>query len=230
MLADARSGGASRHVPVKAKGRLPAAERRAAIVKAAIHRFAKHGFRGTTTRELAAAAGVSEPVLYQHFATKRDLYTAIVDHLIAEAHERFDQRANQLEPLANDREFLQWLGEGILAYHLEDPDRVRLLLFSALEGHELADLWFEKATMDQIRWVERSLEKRIAAGTIRIREPELVARAFIFMVGHFGLKHLLFPGRCAPPPDARLVEKLVDIFLNGIAVQKGTTDEDHAES
>lgn len=230
MLADARSDGTSRAVPAKTKGRLPAAERRAAIVQAAIHRFAKHGFRGTTTRELAAAAGVSEPVLYQHFATKRDLYNAIVDHLIEEAHERFDQRAKQLEAVANDREFLQWLGESILAYHMEDPDRIRLLLFSALERHELADLWFQKATMDQIRWVEASLEKRMAAGTIRIREPELVARAFIFMVSHFGLKHLLFAGRCAPAPDARMVEKLVDIFLNGIADHREITDKGHEKS
>lgn len=206
------------------------AERRAAIVQAAIRRFAMHGFRGTTTRELAAAAGVSEPVLYQHFATKRDLYTAIVDQLIAQAHERFDERAKRLEPEATDREFLQWLGESILAYHAEDPDRVRLLLFSALEGHELADLWFEKATLDFIRWVEKHLEKRVAAGAIRSESPEMLARAFIFMVSHFGLMHLLFPGRCVPAPDPHLVEKLVDIFLNGIAIHGQITDESHGNS
>lgn len=205
------------------------AERRAAIVQAAIRRFAMHGFRGTTTRELAAAAGVSEPVLYQHFATKRDLYTAIVDQLIAQAHERFDERARQLEPEATDRQFLQWLGESILAYHSEDPDRVRLLVFSALEGHELADLWYEKATLDFIRWVEKHLEKRVAAGAIRAESPEFLARAFIFMVSHFGFMHLLFPGRCVPAPDAHLVEKLVDIFLNGIAIHE-QTDESHDES
>ncbi len=206
------------------------AERRAAIVQAAIRRFAMHGFRGTTTRELAAAAGVSEPVLYQHFATKRDLYTAIVDQLIAQAHERFDERAKQLEPEATDREFLQWLGESILAYHSEDPDRVRLLVFSALEGHELADLWFEKATLDFIRWVEKHLEKRIAAGAIRAESPEMLARAFIFMVSHFGFMHLLFPGHCAPAPDAGLVKRLVDIYLNGIALDRQITDESHGNS
>ncbi len=206
------------------------AQRRSAIVQAAIRRFAMHGFRGTTTRELAAAAGVSEPVLYQHFATKRDLYTAIVDQLIAQAHERFDERAKQLEPDATDRQFLQWLGESILAYHSEDPDRVRLLVFSALEGHELADLWYEKATLDFIRWVEKHLEKRVAAGAIVAESPELLARAFIFMVSHFGFVRLLFPKQCAPAPDARLVEKLVDIFLYGIANQSRISDGRHGES
>jgi len=206
------------------------AERRAAIVQAAIRRFAIHGFRGTTTRELAAAAGVSEPVLYQHFATKRDLYTAIVDQLIAQAHERFDERAKKLEPEATDREFLQWLGESILAYHSEDPDRVRLLVFSALEGHELADLWFEKATMDFIRWVEKHLETRIAAGAIRPESPELLAKAFIFMVSHFGFMRLLFPKHCTTAPDSGLVERLVEIFLSGIATNQQTPTDSHDKS
>lgn len=224
MLADASQGAVNSG---KSKARMSGTERRAAIVQAAIRRFAMHGFRGTTTRELAAAAGVSEPVLYQHFATKRDLYTAIVDQLIDQAHKRFDERAKQLEPEATDREFLQWLGESILAYHSEDPDRVRLLVFSALEGHELADLWYEKATLDFIRWVEKHLEKRIAAGAIRQESPELLARAFIFMVSHFGFMQLLFPRRCSPPPDATTVEKLVDIFLNGIATNRNSEEKRH---
>ena len=53
-------------------------ERRAAIIEAAARIFAEKGFRGTTTRELAAAVGVTEPVLYEHFRTKRDLYSAII--------------------------------------------------------------------------------------------------------------------------------------------------------
>ena len=59
--------------------RMKSAERRDAIVRSAIHLFAEKGFRGATTRELAAAAGVTEPVLYQHFRTKSDLYSAIIE-------------------------------------------------------------------------------------------------------------------------------------------------------
>ena len=59
--------------------RLSGAQRRAAILDAAIELFASRGFRGVTTREIAAAVGVTEPVLYQHFPSKRDLYTAIIE-------------------------------------------------------------------------------------------------------------------------------------------------------
>ena len=59
--------------------RLSSQQRRSAILGTAIRLFAERGFRGVTTRELAAAVGVSEPVLYQHFPSKKELYSAIIE-------------------------------------------------------------------------------------------------------------------------------------------------------
>ena len=61
--------------------RLPAAERRLALVETAIRVFSEGSYRGTTTAEIAKAAGVSEPILYRHFASKRDLYVAALDRV-----------------------------------------------------------------------------------------------------------------------------------------------------
>src|SRR5512145_2627570 len=58
--------------------RLTADERRNAIVTAATKVFAENGFHGTTTRELAKAAGVSEALLYKHFPSKESLYAAML--------------------------------------------------------------------------------------------------------------------------------------------------------
>jgi len=57
--------------------RLSSDERRAAIVEAVIPVFAKNGFHGTTTKNLAEAAGVSEALLYRHFPSKDSLYEEI---------------------------------------------------------------------------------------------------------------------------------------------------------
>ncbi|MBD0329537.1 MAG: TetR/AcrR family transcriptional regulator [Thermoleophilia bacterium] len=62
-----------------AAARLPAAERRHAIVEAALAVFSAHSYTRSTTAEIARAAGVSEPVLYRHFPSKRDLYLACLD-------------------------------------------------------------------------------------------------------------------------------------------------------
>src|ERR1700675_3253004 len=59
-------------------GRLDSDERRKAIVEAAVPLFARTGFAGTTTRELAAAAGVSEALLFRHFPSKQSLYREIL--------------------------------------------------------------------------------------------------------------------------------------------------------
>jgi AcrR family transcriptional regulator len=58
---------------------MPAAERRKCIVDAALPAFARSSYRGVTTAEIARAVGVSEPILYRHFPSKRDLYLACVD-------------------------------------------------------------------------------------------------------------------------------------------------------
>ena len=59
--------------------RLSADVRKQAIVDAVRDVFAEKGFDGTTTRELAKAAGVSEALLYKHFPSKESLYTAMLD-------------------------------------------------------------------------------------------------------------------------------------------------------
>ena len=59
--------------------RLPAAERRTAIVAAALEVFGSGSYGGSTTAEIARAAGVSEPIIYRHFASKRELWFACVD-------------------------------------------------------------------------------------------------------------------------------------------------------
>jgi AcrR family transcriptional regulator len=66
-------------------GRLPAAERRQALVEAALRVFSAGSYAGATTAEIAREAGISEPILYRHFASKRDLYFACLD----EAWNRF---------------------------------------------------------------------------------------------------------------------------------------------
>ncbi|MFT3686740.1 MAG: TetR/AcrR family transcriptional regulator [Phycisphaerales bacterium] len=59
--------------------RLPANERKAQLLDTAAEVFAKYGYSGTTTAELAKAAGVSEPIIYRHFKNKKELFIALVE-------------------------------------------------------------------------------------------------------------------------------------------------------
>src|SRR6516165_1200789 len=59
--------------------RLTASDRRRQLLESALDLFAKKGFAATTTKEIAAAAGVTEAIIFRHFPTKLDLYSAVLD-------------------------------------------------------------------------------------------------------------------------------------------------------
>jgi AcrR family transcriptional regulator len=75
--------------------RLPASERRSAIVDAALRVFSEGSYAGATTADLARAAGVSEPILYRHFASKRDLYFACLDEAWQRIRERIESQVSE---------------------------------------------------------------------------------------------------------------------------------------
>jgi len=89
--------------------RLPAAERREALIATAIRVFSDGSYRGTTTAEIARAAGISEPILYRHFASKRDLYLAALDHVWGKARASWERA---LASTDNVREALETMGRG----------------------------------------------------------------------------------------------------------------------
>src|SRR3954462_3895250 len=60
--------------------RLPASDRRRQLVETALDIFSRKGFQGTTTKEIAAAAGVTEAIIFRHFPSKQALYNAVFDY------------------------------------------------------------------------------------------------------------------------------------------------------
>ena len=72
--------------------RMAAADRRRHLIETAILLFTEGSYRGTTTAEIARAAGVSEPILYRHFASKRDLYLASLEHVWAKTREDWERK------------------------------------------------------------------------------------------------------------------------------------------
>ncbi len=201
------------------KVRMKSEERRAAIVRSAIHLSAEKGFRGTTTRELAAAAGVTEPVLYQHFRAKSDLYSAIIEAKAGEVSGNAAALA-ELAQSGDDRAFFGALGELILRRYQEDPELTRLLFFSSLERHELADLFFERIYSGFYKLVTGYIGRRVRQGAFRKVNPEVAARGLIGMISYHGQVALLFPRRFSIANRRRIASEMVSIFLDGIAESK----------
>lgn len=195
--------------------RMRSDERRASIVAEAVRLFAENGFRGTTTRRLAGSLKITEPVLYQHFATKEELYRAIIEEKATSTVEG-RERLTELAHGSDDRVFFAYLGEMILEKFESDPAFMRLLLYSALERHELADLFFENHIQDFYALVSGYIERRIREGAMRTVDPMAAARGFIGMIGYHGEVNMLFGNKLPKFDRHKLVEDLVSIFLKGI--------------
>ena len=127
----------------KASPRMTAVDRRQQILDVAIQLFSQKGFRGTTTKEIALAAGVNEAIIFRHFATKRELYSAIIDQKACSMRmESVDAEIEKAVAQGNDRKVFETIAFHILSRHEEDETFMRLMFYSALEGHELSDLFF----------------------------------------------------------------------------------------
>lgn len=193
--------------------RLTAAERRAAIIESAIRLFADRGFRGATTRELAAAVGVSEPVLYQHFPSKRDLYKAIIESTMERAHQTYDlEQHGQLAPEA----FFRGMAGIMVDFYQQNADYVRLLFYSALERHELSRMFHERHACTHFDYLAGYVRRQIEAGVFRPVDPLMAARMFTGMVADVALKAVLQPDTETPQSREALLDGMVDIFLRGV--------------
>ncbi|HKH00960.1 MAG TPA: TetR/AcrR family transcriptional regulator [Bradyrhizobium sp.] len=150
--------------------------RRQLILSAAKRCFARHGFAGTTTKSVAAAAAVSEGLLFKHFPTKSALYAEI----LLEACEA-DPALHRLLELQPSTETLVVLIREMVRHfqHVaETPDqqeaqRLRLMISSHLDDGEFARLCYEKIGELIGPVFVASLERAVAAGdATRIgREP-----------------------------------------------------------
>ena len=194
-------------------------ERRACIVNAACKLFSEKGFRGVTTRELASAVGVTEPVLYEHFKTKRDLYSAIIERKAQEGFEVVRRIRDKFAESPDDHAFFVNLADSILQWYVRDPAFIRLLLFSNLEGDELKDLFHERGR-ECMAIVASYIARRVDAGAMREVDPSVAARAFFGMVAHYAMTVVIFGLNPIPRPTAEVVHEMVSIFIGGLCKQE----------
>jgi TetR/AcrR family transcriptional regulator len=159
--------------------RLPAEERKAAVLDCACGIFSTGSYRGTTTAEIARQAGVTEPVLYRHFASKRDLYLAVLEESWSRLRAMWQQEVDG-EP--DPRFWVAAMGRAYFA--TEDPKLLcaELWMQALTEASDDAEIRrFLRKQMREVHdfvsdVVRRSQE---AGGILPDRDPS--AEAWIFI-------------------------------------------------
>jgi AcrR family transcriptional regulator len=202
--------------------RMSAEDRKLQILRIAVSLFSQKGFGGTTTKEIAQAAGVSEAMVFRHFATKQELYSAILDHKACSGDSMNpEQMVAEALKQKDDRGVFEQLALGALNHHECDPEFQRLLLHSALEGHELAEMFFEKFVRRVYELLGGYLAERQRDGAIVRMDPAIVVRSFIGMIIHHSLNNNLWDPkrRLLKISNEDAAKHFTDILLNGISLK-----------
>jgi AcrR family transcriptional regulator len=139
-------------VPEAIARRLPADQRREQLLEVALRLFAVRGFAATTMDDIAAAAGVTKPLLYQHFDSKRALYLELVDSVARDMLVAIDKATSEADGPR------QKVEAGLAAYFelvVENQNAFKLLF-----GSDVPDDWDLSRAL---RRVEDTVAERVYA-------------------------------------------------------------------
>lgn len=209
--------------PEAATGRMSGDERRSQILQIAIGLFSKKGFSGTTTKEIARVAGVSEAMVFRHFATKEELYSAIIDFKACEGGMRvlpWEKDIVEKKAIEENDDYNVFYNFAVnaLEHQQNDVDFMRLLLHSALEGHELSQMFFERFISRLYEFLSTYIRKRQEDGAMREIEPRVVVRAFLGMIIHHSLHNILWDKsrRLLDISNEEAAHEFASILLRGV--------------
>jgi AcrR family transcriptional regulator len=117
------------------KARLPAQERKEQLLDCALDLFAKHGYARATTAQLARMAQVTEPIIYRHFESKRDLFVALIQRTAVRTLEHWSRR---LEGITDPAERLRLLlADNPMTHEGAKEYRVLLQAITEMEDDEV---------------------------------------------------------------------------------------------
>jgi AcrR family transcriptional regulator len=184
---------------------------RGALVAAARLLFAKRGYAGVGTEEIARAAGVTRGALYHHFGGKRELFEAVYERIEVELAERIAAgalQANAASPLAAMR-----AGAEMFLLASTEPETQRIVL---LDGPSVLgwDRWREIATEHGLGLIEATLQAAIDAGEV---DPQPVRPLAHVLMGALDEAAMLV-ARAEDPERMRAeVGQTIEVLLGGLS-------------
>jgi AcrR family transcriptional regulator len=197
--------------------------RRLQILQTAVSLFSQRGFKGTTTKEIAKAAGVSEAMVFRHFENKDALYGAILDTKgCQDGVHRFPWEENEVLRTAieqkDDLAVFYNIAFDALKKHQADEGFMRLLFYSALEEHVLAERFFHEFIERIYEFIGGYIEERQRDGAFREINPRIVVRAWLGMLIHHSLNNILWDKKriILDIPNEEAAKNFAEILLGGV--------------
>ncbi|MEM6449286.1 MAG: TetR/AcrR family transcriptional regulator [Cyanobacteria bacterium P01_D01_bin.105] len=183
------------------------------ILKSAEKLFAKHGYGGTTTRDLAQAAGVAEGTLFRHFENKKAILVEVATRGWMEI---LTDLLTELSEMGSYKAVAQVMRKRMLSLNA-NTDMLRVCFMEAQFHPELRDR-IQADVIDKMTDVaEAFFQTAMDRGVYRQMNPRVVARIFLGMFTVSGFSQSTMADEANTPEDMKeMAEMLADIFLNGV--------------
>jgi AcrR family transcriptional regulator len=186
---------------------MTSAERREQLIDIARALFAERAFEGTSIEELASRAGVSKPIVYEHFGGKEGLYAVVVDREVRQLLSMMRSSLTAGDP----RELLEQAAFALLDYIEESSDGFRILVRDSPIGSESGS--FVSIIGDIASRVEYILEAEFKSRGFDAKNAPMYSQMLVGMVGTTGQWWL----DARKPAKSVVAAHLVNLAWNGLS-------------
>lgn len=189
------------------------AQTRDRILQAAQKLFAAQGYDGTTTRDLAQAAGVAEGTLFRHFANKKAILVEVATKGWVEI---LTDLLTELSEMGSYKAVAQVMRRRMWNMH-KNSDLLRVCFMEAQFHPDLRDRIQEEIIEKMSGVAEAYFQEAMDKGVYRQMDAKLVAKVFLgmFAIAGFSDSTIMSP-ESSPQELQKMAEGLADIFLNGV--------------
>lgn len=192
-------------------------ETRTRILNAALKLFAKQGYDGTTTRDLAERASVAEGTLFRHFANKKAILIEVATQGWIEI---LTDLLTELSEMGSYKAVAQVMRRRMLNLH-QNADLLKVCFMEAQFHPDLREKIQSEVIEKMTDVAEAFFQTAMEQGIYRKMDPKLVARVFLgmFTIAGFSQDTIMSPGS-SPTEMKDMAEGLADIFLNGVLAKE----------
>ncbi len=196
---------------------MTAESRRDQLIQVAVDLFSRNGYVGTTTKSIAAEAGVSEAIIFRHFSTKEDLYAAILDYKANQAGvEEWLLGVRDAADRGDDEALFRSFSERILESYRRDPYFQRLMFYSSLEGHAFAKVFQKRRGLPIFDFLRDYVARRQKEGALGDFDPGVIVFALIGMSTYYAIVRRLFGMELLKASDAKVTNTFTKLLLDGL--------------
>lgn len=199
--------------------RITSQERRIQIIDEATELFSTHGFQKVTVKKLASACGITEAALYRYFPSKEKIYDEVLESL--QNRVNINSLREKISLTDDIEEILVGIAEHIFNSYIRHKELARLLLYSSLEKHSLANRVFTAVRMPYVQLLDERLQELIARQKIQKVNTVMTARCFIGMLTDCSIGLNLWKrvqGTVFQPEE--MIKNNIPIFARGLKPDK----------